>query len=248
MSFANKNIWLIGASSGIGRALAVELGQRGARLALSARSEQALETLGEQVGKGAIIEPLDVTDGAAFGAAARSVAQKLGSVDSVILMSGIYTPGSVIEHDAATVKNIIDVNVGGALNCIAAVLPLLRVQKKSQLAFCGSVAGYRGLPHAQPYSLTKAALINLAESLCAEEKKNGIDVRLINPGFVKTPMTDKNKFSMPFMITPEEAAKRIADGLAGSSFEIHFPKRLTLLMKLLKILPDWLYFKIAGAL
>jgi len=248
MTFEQKNIWIIGASSGIGKALAIELGRRGARLALSARNGLALETLFSQLGKGAIVQPLDVTDSAAFKAAAQAVSQKLGSLDGVILMSGVYTPGSVIDNDMATIKNIVDVNLMGALNCLAAVVPLLRAQKKSQLVLCGSVAGYRGLPHAQPYSATKAALINLAESLHAEEKKNGIDVRLVNPGFVKTPMTEKNTFPMPFMITAEAAAKTIADGLAGRSFEICFPTRMKLLMKLLKVLPDWLYFKIGGKL
>lgn len=248
MIFENKNIWIIGASSGIGNALAIELGRKGARLALSSRDSHVLEAFLDELECDAIIQPLDVTDGIAFKNAAQAVMQKLGGLDIVILMAGAYQPGSVTDHDGVTLRNIIDVNLTGALNCASAVLPFLRKQQGSQLVFCGSVAGYRGLPHAQPYSATKAALINLAESLHIEEKKKGINVRIINPGFVKTPMTDKNKFPMPFMITAEDAAKRIIKGLAGHSFEISFPKRMTLLMKVFKFLPDWLYFKIAGAL
>ena len=132
----------------------------------------------------------------------------------------------------------------GTLNCLHAVLPILQRQKSGQIALCGSVAGYRGLPNAQPYGATKAAIINLAESLKLETAGSGIDVRVINPGFVRTPMTDKNSFDMPMIISPEQAARSLADQLAGSGFEIHFPKKFTWAMKILRLLPDALYFPI----
>jgi short-subunit dehydrogenase len=134
--------------------------------------------------------------------------------------------------------------LNGAFNAVHAVLPILKSQAHGQFVLCGSVAGYCGLPNGQPYSATKAGVINLAESLRAEE--GHLDIKVINPGFVRTPLTDKNNFKMPMMIEPEEAAKIIVKGLQSKKFEIHFPKRFTFLMKILSVLPDFLYFKIIG--
>lgn len=248
MDVKGKNIWIVGASSGIGHALAQELSRRGARLALSARSAEPLQALAQELGPRNIALPLDVTDLAAFREAAALLVKSFGRIDGVIYMAGTYTPAPLSALAPEDARRIIDVNLMGALHCIGAALPYLRAQGSGLLALCASVAGYRGLPKAQPYAATKAALINLAESLRAEEQSYGIDVRIINPGFVKTPMTDKNDFAMPFLLTPEQAARAIADGLASRAFEIHFPKRLSLLLKLLRILPDALYFKIAGRL
>jgi short-subunit dehydrogenase len=244
MGFKGKHVWIIGASSGIGRALAFELAQRGARLTLSARNAAALEELLVKLPGSHSILPFDVTNLEAFYGAAATI----GTVEIVILLAGTYTPSSIADIDIPKAQGIINTNLLGALHCAAAVLPILRRQKRGQIAFCGSVAGYRGLPNAQPYAATKAAIISLAETTRIEESKNGIDVRLINPGFVETPMTSKNTFPMPMMISSEKAARAITAGLEGKRFKIHFPKRLTLLMKLLKILPDALYFSLAGKL
>lgn len=248
MDVKGKNIWVIGASSGIGHALAKELSRRGARLVVSARSAEPLEQLAHGLGPQNIALPLDVTDLAAFREAAALLVKAFGRIDGVIYMAGTYTPAPLSALTPEDARRIVDVNLMGALNCIGATLPYLRAQAGGLLALCASVAGYRGLPKAQPYAATKAALINLAESLRAEEEAHGIDVRVINPGFVKTPMTDKNDFAMPFLLSPEDAAHAIANGLAGGAFEIHFPKRLSLLLKALRLLPDALYFKIAGRL
>lgn len=137
-------------------------------------------------------------------------------------------------------------NLLGAFTLIDSVLPILKQQRSGQLALCGSVAGYNGLPGGQPYSATKAAVINLAESLKAENPQ--LDIKVINPGFVKTPLTDKNSFQMPMMVSPEYAAQAIAEGLLKRGFEIHFPKKFTLLMKLLRILPRGLYFFLVSKL
>lgn len=244
MDYKEKNVWIIGASSGIGLALAHELARRGARLALSARRQDALDNLKNELGTIHVVFPLDVTDASAFIKIAVDVKDTLGQLDCVINLSAIYTPSSLANMNLVDARNIIDVNLMGTINTLQAVLPVLRAQGGGQIALCGSVAGYRGLPNAQPYAATKAAVINLAETARLEESKSGVDVRVINPGFVRTPMTDKNSFSMPMMISPEEAAQSIADGLLASSFEVHFPKIFTWIMKIVKIIPNRLYFRL----
>ena len=243
-SLAGRHIWIIGASSGIGHALAMQLAAEGAHLTLSARNAPALEQLNVDLGNKHIVLPLNITDAAAL----IDAADQQTHIESLIILAGQYEPGAIADITDAAARHIIETNFIGTLNAVRAVLPVFRRQRQGQIALCASIAGYRGLPNGQPYSATKAAIINFAESLRVEEEKNGIDVRLINPGFVKTPMTDKNKFPMPMMITPEQAAKAIVAGLKGNSFEISFPKRMILPMKILQILPYWLYFKIAKRL
>ena len=235
--YAGKNIWIIGASSGIGRALAIELASQGATLALSARSEDKLQVLNEELGGVHTVLPLDVADDKAMVKAAQS----LPHINSAVFMAAIYAPAPLSQLDIEAARQMVNINLNGAFNTVHAVLPILRKQGYGQLSLCGSVAGYRGLPNGQPYSATKAAVINLAESLRAEERD--LDIKVINPGFVRTPLTDKNNFKMPMIIEPEDAAKIIAKELQSSRFEIHFPKRFTYVVKLLKILPSWLFFK-----
>ena len=240
MDFSGKNIWIIGASSGIGEALARELASQGASLALSARRQKQLDALNKDLGGEHEVLPLDVTDVAALQSAVKTLQEKWSRIDSVIFMAAIYAPTMLNKLDIEQTHKMVDVNLNGAFNTVFATLPAL--EKGSQIALCASVAGYRGLPGGQPYSATKAAIINLAESLRAEQSRKGIDVKVINPGFVETPLTDKNDFDMPMITTPEKAAKAIAKGLKSRSFEIHFPKKFTFLVKLVSILPAPLYF------
>lgn len=235
--FRGKHIWIIGASSGIGAALVHELSMRGALVTASGRNVNALATIAKDANATSL--PLDITDADAV----RNAAESFSRLDAVIVMAGTYAPSSLYDMKHEDARRIIEVNFAGPLNVITATLPALR-RSHGQIALCASVAGYAGLPNGQPYSGTKAALINLTQSLRAEERKNGVDVRLICPGFVHTPMTEKNTFPMPMAITTKEAATHIADGLAGSSFEIHFPKRFTWIMKALACLPYGIYFKI----
>lgn len=244
--FIDKNIWIVGASTGIGAALAKELSERGARLALSARSADKLNALKEQLGDHHVVVPVDVADQLSVKDAADQISQSFDRLDSAITMAAIFDPGAIIDTNADSMSSLIDVNLKGTFHFVLETLPILRAQKGGQIALCGSVAGYRGLPNGQPYSATKAAVINLAESLRAEEKDNNIDVKVINPGFVKTPMTDKNDFEMPMIITTDQAAKSIADDLLKKKFEVHFPKKFTFIMKLLRILPAGLYFAVSN--
>jgi NAD(P)-dependent dehydrogenase (short-subunit alcohol dehydrogenase family) len=247
MTYAGQFIWILGASSGIGEALARELARRGATLALTARRADALSALAQELGPLHLALPGDVTDFRSLQQMAGVLQQKFPRLDRVIVMAAIYSPPKRFEQTThEDVRAIVDVNLNGTLNAVQAALPILLQQKTpSQLALCGSVAGYRGLPGGQPYSATKAAIINLAESLRSELPPAHIDVRIINPGFVRTPLTAKNDFIMPMMIEPDDAATAIAEGLQKRGFEIHFPKRFTFLVKLLQALPPSLYFAIA---
>lgn len=235
--YQDQIVWIIGASSGIGYALARELSARGAILALSARRQDELEKLNDELGEQHKVFVLDTSDAATTQRTAQAIRAAFGRIDRIIFLAAAYAPMKTDALDIVATKGIVDINLTGAFNLVHAVLPILKTQKpRGQLALCGSVAGYIGLPNGQPYSATKAAIINLAESLHAE-CKDSIDIKLINPGFVRTALTDKNNFTMPAMIEPEQAAREIADGLLSRRFEIHFPKRFTLFLKLLCLLP-----------
>ena len=236
-----KHIWIIGASSGIGEALARELASQGAHLILSARSEDKLNAINDSLNKAHTVLPVDVSHAKDVIKAAKTIQ----SLDSVIFMAALYAPHSPKTKDINFIHDMITVNLGGAFNTVNAVLPIFEKQGYGQITLCGSVAGYRGLPYGQPYCATKAAIINYAESLKIELEDKNIDIKVINPGFVKTPLTDKNSFQMPMMIEAEDAAKSLTKGLASKAFEIHFPKKFTWIMKILDILPRWLYFPIA---
>ena len=238
-NFKDEVIWIVGASSGIGKALAIELAGAGARVVISARRKEELDKLRMDLEGSPLVFPLDVTDSDMTTRTAQAIRAATGHIDRVIFMSAAYTPMKFSGLDLTITRNMLEVNVLGAIHVINAVLPILKEQTHGQIALCGSVAGYIGLPGGQPYSATKAAIANLAESLHAECPKH-IDVKLISPGFVRTPLTDKNDFTMPMIITPEQAAKEIATGLQSNGFEIHFPKRFTMFLKLIRLLPYWL--------
>jgi len=223
----NKHIWIIGASTGIGR------------------SEDKLEALNNELGGTHHIHPLDAANYDQLKEAAEHLATHIPKLDSVIFMAAIYAPHDKQPKDITFIHQMMNVNLGGAFNTVHATLPLFQKQGSGQIVLCGSVAGYRGLPFGQPYCATKAAIINYAESLKIELEPQNIDVKLINPGFVRTPLTDKNPFPMPMMIEADQAAKAIAKDLKTNKFEIHFPKKFTWIMKLLKALPNTPYFAAA---
>lgn len=237
-----KHIWIIGASSGIGAALARELADQGAHVIASARRGDELNILvGDLSGSGHRAITLDVSDVAAV----QNACSKIPRIDSVIFLAVAYCAHGPDRKPIEFIHEMLNVNVGGAFNMVETTLPVFEKQGHGQIVLCGSVAGYRGLPQGQPYCATKAAIINYAESLKIEMEPKNIDVKLISPGFVKTPLTDKNDFPMPMMIDAVDAAKAIAKGLTRSSFEIHFPKKFTCIMKVLRLLPTRLYFMIA---
>lgn len=243
-TYSNKIVWIIGASSGIGEALSKELASRGAILCLSARRDKELENLKNSlVGARHEIFPLDVSNPESIMDSARAINTHFGCINSIILLAAAYKPMRLEGLDMAYVRQIIETNLLSPFYVLHAVLPILKNQRHGQIALCGSAAGYMGLPGGQPYSATKAAIINLAESLRSELGEM-LDVKIINPGFVKTDLTAKNTFSMPMIITPKQAATHIADGLLSKNFEIHFPKRFTFFLKVMQLLPYALSTKI----
>lgn len=237
-----KRVWVIGASSGIGAALARALLGRGARVALSARSATGLEQIAATPGASTLVLPLDVTDATAVTPALRQVVAAWGGIDLVVWCAGSHHPVRAWELDAADARRLVDVNLNGVINGLPAVVHQLLQQNSGGMAIVSSVAGYGGLPTALVYGATKAALGNLAETLYLDLAPRGIAVYLINPGFVKTPLTDKNMFKMPALISADEAAQEIITGFARGRFEIHFPRRFTLWLKLLRLLPYRWYF------
>ncbi len=239
--WAGRSAWLVGASSGIGRATASRLHQLGARVIVSARSQAALDSfVAEHPGSQAIA--FDATDRAAMHAAAAQIVARHQRIDLAMYCAGTYAPMRATDFDLDIALQHAEVNVGGALVMLDAVLPILLRQGDGHLSLVASVAGYRGLPKSLAYGPTKAALINLAETLYLDLHPRGIGVSLISPGFVATPLTAGNDFHMPAMISPQQAADAIVNGWAAGRFEIHFPKRFTLLMKALRLLGDGLYF------
>lgn len=235
-----KTVWLVGASSGIGLATAHLLHAQGARVFVSARNAQALNDFAAGHA-GAVALPLDVTDALAVQAAAQTVLAT-GPLDLLMYCAGYYQEMRATEFDLEQMLKHQQVNYTGVLHLLSAVLPSLVAQSSGHISLISSVAGFRGLPKSLAYGPTKAALINLAETLYLDLHPGGIGVSLINPGFVETPLTAHNQFSMPALITPARAAGYIVAGWARGEFEIHFPKRFTRWMKTLRLLPYALYF------
>lgn len=242
MTYAGKTYWIIGASAGIGRALAEALDKAGAHLILSARDETALQDLAQTCQSARVI-PVDLGERASIERAVEALEGT--TLDGVINTAALYEPSTVMALDPARLETLIRVNLLGSF-AIAQLTPRL-LKPGGQLVLFGSVAGYFGLPKGQAYCASKAALNNLAESLRVELAPD-VDVRLVCPGFVKTRLTDKNSFTMPALITPQDAAQRTLKGLAGKAFEIHYPKRFTLFMKLFRTLPYALSLKLAAKL
>ena len=230
-----KTVWLVGASSGIGLATAQALHGRGAQVVISARQAPLLEAFCA-AHAGAVACPLDVTDAQAVQAAARQLLDR-GPIDMVVYCAGHYKAQRGFDFTLEELLRHQQINYVGALHVMAATLPAMLAHGSGHFSLVASVAGYRGLPKSLAYGPTKAALINLAESLYADVQPRGIGVSLVNPGFVQTPLTAQNRFHMPALITPDQAASAMLEGWRRGVFEIHYPKRFTRWMKLLGVLP-----------
>jgi short-subunit dehydrogenase len=240
-----KVFWIIGATSGIGRALAIQLASKGHQLILSGRRIENLKELKEKNIPDAGIYPLDINDTDSIKNAYQKIIDEYGQIDSFMFFSAQYEPMKVSELKESLCRHIIDTNYTSLFSILPAIIEGMRLKKNGQIILCASVAGYIGLPNAQPYASTKAAIINLAESMRIELDPLGIDVKIVSPGFVKTEMTDKNAFAMPMMITPEAAADKIYQQLSNrNKFEIKTHGLFTFIMKVLWAMPYRLYFKI----
>ena len=239
-----KKIWITGASSGIGKSLAIKFANEGWKVAASARRENLLNELSNKYPN---IEsfPLDVTDINKCNSVFKEIIEKFKNIEICVFGTGIHDPESEKEFNLDKIKKIMEVNFFGAMNSINSVYNYYNKKKSGQISVISSVAGYRGLPAAGAYCASKSALTSFTESLYFEMKRKNVRVTLISPGFIKTPMTDQNDFPMPMIKSPEFAAEQIYLGLIKKKgFEIHFPKAFTFIMKILRILPNNIYFKI----
>ena len=238
-----KTVWITGASSGIGRALALAMGEEAATVAVSARSADRLNALREQCAN-VSAHPVDVTDREAVARCVEAIEASAGPIDLAVLNAGTWTLMDAPNLDLKAVRSGVEVNYFGVMNALDVLIPRMLERGCGHIAIVASVAGYRGLPRAIAYGPTKAALINLAEILRLELEPRGITVSVANPGFVDTPMTSDNPFPMPGIVSAEEAAKTILAGLKKRKYEIVFPTGFALVMKLLRLMPNALYFRL----
>ena len=240
----NKVIWITGGSSGIGKALAYKFANEGWQVALSARREELLNEISKS-NDNIHSFPLDVLDVEKCKEVFNKIVNKFENINIAVFSTGIHDPNSERKINLESIRKIMETNFFGTMNSINSVYNYFKDKKSGHISIVSSVAGYRGLPMAGAYCASKSALISYAESLYFEMKRFNVRVSVVNPGFIKTPMTDQNPFPMPMIESPEFAAEEMFKGLTKSkSFEIHFPKKFTFIMKILKIMPNWLYLKL----
>ncbi len=238
----NKVIWITGGSSGIGKSLAYKFANEGWQVAISARRENLLKEISQSNEKIKSF-PLDVTDKVKCKEVFEQIKNYYGDLDVCFFSTGTWSPKEEKDIDVEQIENVFKVNFFGTINTIKAVEGHFKNKKNGIITIVSSIAGYRGLPNTTGYGPSKSALISLAESLYFDFERYNVRVCLVCPGFIKTPMTDKNDFKMPFLKTSEFAADKIYDGLINKKqFEIHFPKELTLTLKFFKLLPSKIYF------
>lgn len=237
MSFRGKRYWLVGATEGLGEALAHLMHAEGAVLVLSGRNRQKLAAL-ERGLPGIAVQEVDVASTASVQAAA----QAIGPVDGMVFLAGVYWPMSSAAADATLLEAMCDVNFTGCARVLGAVLPGMVARGTGHLVITGSLAGFRGLPGALGYGASKAGVMALAESLYADLRGTGVKVQLANPGFIRTRLTDKNDFSMPFLMEPDQAARAMLSHMRTSRFKTSFPTVFSWLFRLSQFLPDWAYY------
>ena len=243
-----KTIWITGGSTGIGKALAIKFASKGWNVAVSARRAELLNELSNSY-ENISSFPLDVTNKEKCKEVFNEIKNKYENIDVCFFSTGTWDPKKEKDIDVEQMEDVFQINFFGTVNCIKAVEQYFRDKRNGIITIVSSIAGYRGLPNSTGYGPSKSALNNLAESLYFDFKRYNVRVCLVSPGFIKTPMTDKNDFKMPFLKTPEYAAEKIYDGLVNKNvFEIHFPKSLTITLKLLSLLPSKIYFGLVGKL
>ena len=240
MSGNQKKIWITGASSGIGKALSEKFALEGWKVAVSARRKEILDDMASNENISSY--PLDVTNQDQVNSISSKIINDFGGLDLCVFSSGTYDPKLEQEINIKQNKFVMETNFFGVLYCIKSIEKYFKDKRNGHISIVSSIAAYRGLPNSSGYGPSKAALTNLSESLYFDFKKHNVRISLISPGFIRTPLTDKNEFPMPFIKTPKFAAEKMFNGLTKTkSFEIHFPKELTLLLKLLRILPYRMY-------
>ena len=238
--WAGKTYWLIGASEGLGRALAKIMADEGVDLILSARSESRLQEVADELSRPARIVGVDVSDTESVRAAAASI----GPIDGVVFLAGVYWPMAATEWNADDAETMMDVNLMGAMRVLGATVPDMVQRNAGHIVLTGSLSGFRGLPGAIGYSASKAGIMSLAETMKCDLKSTSVEVQLVNPGFIRTRLTDKNNFSMPFIMSPEDAARVMFEHMNSRKFKRSFPTLFSWLFRASQLMPDWLYFRI----
>ncbi|MBR9863431.1 MAG: SDR family NAD(P)-dependent oxidoreductase [Rhodobacteraceae bacterium] len=239
---AGQRYWLVGASEGLGRAVAEKLSARGVELALSARSEDRLKDLSDSLPSASTVHPLDVRNLDEV----RKVAGEIGPLDGVIFVAGVYWPMAAADWDGEAVEAMCDINFTGAARVMGAVVPQMIAQDRGHVVLIGSLSGFRGLPGAIGYGASKAGVMHLAENLHAETVRTNVKVQLVNPGFIKTRLTDKNDFKMPFVMGPEQAADHVVAAMQSRRFQTNFPRVFSWLFRGANFLPAPLYYRLFG--
>ncbi len=239
-NFAGKRYWLVGASEGLGLALAQILNRAGAEVILSARSAEGLDRALETLPGRANAMVVDV----ASSASVRAAAAAIGDIDGVVFLAGVYWPTSAQDWNPDQVEAMCDVNFTGCARVVGAVLPAMLAKHKGHIVITGSLSGFRGLPGAIGYAASKAGTMVLAESLYADLRRTDIDVQLANPGFIRTRLTEKNDFAMPFLMEPDEAARAMFEHMTSDRFKVSFPTVFSWLFRGGNFLPDWLYYRV----
>ena len=240
MQWQGKRYWLVGASDGLGAALAERLSKAGAHVILSARSEEKLQALADSLPGQAQVVTLDVSDADSVAEAA----EQIGPVDGVVYLAGVYWPFGAKEWNAEQANAMADINFTGLMRVMGQVVPSMVSRDAGHIVITSSLTGFRGLPGSIGYTASKAATMSLAECMYADLRKTGVKVQVVNPGFIKTQLTDKNDFKMPFLMTPDDAAREVFEHMNTDKFKKSFPFLFSLLFRSSQFLPDWLYFRI----
>ena len=235
-----KRYWLVGASEGLGAALAHKLSRTGVEVIVSARSQDKLDALVAELSGNATAQVVDVSDRDSVKAAAQAV----GDVDGVVFLAGVYWPTKAQEWGAEQVEAMADINFTGAIRVMGAVMPMMQTRGSGHLVITGSLSGFRGLPGAIGYSASKAGVMALAESMYADLRGSGIGVQLANPGFIKTRLTEKNEFTMPFIMEPDAAAQEMFELMNSDRFKKSFPRVFSWVFRLSQFMPDWMYYRL----
>ncbi len=240
MNWQGKRYWLVGASDGLGAALARKLSARGVELVLSARSEDKLQALADDLPGKATVQTIDIADSDSVKAAAKAV----GQVDGLVLLAGVYWPFGAKEWDADQAVAMADINFTGFMRVLGQVVPDFVARDAGHIVITSSLTGFRGLPGSIGYTASKAATMSLAECMYADLRKTGVLVQVCNPGFIKTRLTDKNDFKMPMIMEPDIAARHMVEHMGTEHFKTSFPWLFSLVFRGANFLPDWLYYRI----
>ena len=241
-TWTGKRYWIVGASAGLGREVARLVSQMGAEVILSARNEDELNALASELPGKSLVVPMDIASDESVAKAAEAA----GDVDGMVFLAGVYWSFGSANWDAENTVRMLDINLTGAARVLGHVVPKMVERDAGHIVFTGSLSGFRGLPNAVGYGASKAGLMSLAESMYADLRKTGVQVQLINPGFVKTRLTDKNDYKMPFIMEPEQAAREFVEHMGTDRFAKNYPTIFSSAIRFTQFLPDWLYYRLFG--